>query len=459
MMAKTIDEKRLTQLLLGIAFAAVILQIIDKSLNSSLFASNNFPPPEIIIFGLLAVASIAMQFMLIYGGKRVAMIGGGRSLFASIFHKSIIILEGFLCALLLLIFLQSLFVMSYSVTILEISIGTSLIVSSVILAILASRFLRTLRYIKNRVVLAYMVATAVLSLNAIVTFTYIEFFLTRRPEVITSKYNTWTSFGSFLPDSIAILYQLIGIMSFATFWIATLLLTRHYATKTGTIRYWVLISIPLVYFASQFLISYVEDLNSLRIFRIENTSIYSYLYNLFLNTARIAGGVLFGFALFAIARRITHIQLRDSIIIAGIGLIVLAGVNSTLIIIMTDFPPWGVLSISFSIAGSYCLMIGLDSAAFYVASDSSLRRFIQRLPTRSLDLLRSLSFTKIQDMIANRVEGLSDDIYDEIDRNSLFTSISEPSNVKAYVDEVLKEVHRDKSSADKENGKPQNGTI
>jgi hypothetical protein len=25
-------------------------------------------------------------------------------------------------------------------------------------------------------------------------------------------------------------------------------------------------------------------------------------------------------------------------------------------------------------------------------------------------------------MIANRVEGLSDDIYDEIDRNSLFTS-------------------------------------
>jgi hypothetical protein len=91
MMAKTIDEKRLTQLLLGIAFAAVILQIIDKSLNSTLFASSNFPPPEIIIFGLLTVASIAIQFILIYGGKRIAMIGGARSLFASIFHKSIII--------------------------------------------------------------------------------------------------------------------------------------------------------------------------------------------------------------------------------------------------------------------------------------------------------------------------------------------------------------------------------
>lgn len=62
-------------------------------------------------------------------------------------------------------------------------------------------------------------------------------------------------------------------------------------------------------------------------------------------------------------------------------------------------------------------------------------------------------------MIAHRVEGLSDDIYDEIDRNSLFTSISEPSNVKAYVDEVLKEVHGDKSLADEQNGKSQSGTL
>jgi hypothetical protein len=61
-------------------------------------------------------------------------------------------------------------------------------------------------------------------------------------------------------------------------------------------------------------------------------------------------------------------------------------------------------------------------------------------------------------MIANRIEGLSNDIYDEIDRNTLYTSISEPSNVKAYVDEVLKEVHKDKSSAEEQNGKPQNGT-
>ena len=399
----------------------------------------------------MTMASIVMQFMLIYGGKKIAMIRGAHSLLASIFHKTIIVLEGFLCLLLLLIFIQSLFMMEYQIIALELSVGTSLLVSSIILAVLSTRFLRTVRYIKNKVVLAYMIATAVLSLNGLVTFIYIEIFLIRRPEVITSKYNTWTSFSPTLPDSIAVLYQLFGIMSFVSFWIATLLLTRHYATKTSNIRYWILISIPLVYFASQFLVPYVEDLNLLRVFRIESTSIYSYIYNLFLNTARIAGGILFGFAFLAISRGINHLQLKNSTIIAGVGLIVLAGVNSTLTLIMTSFPPWGILSVSFSIAGSYCLMIGLDSSAFYVASDSSLRRFIQRSPGKGFELLKSLSFTKMEDAITNKLEGVPDAVYDEIDRNRLFTSASEPSNVRAYVNEVLQEIYQKKILDDKQN--------
>jgi hypothetical protein len=96
-------------------------------------------------------------------------------------------------------------------------------------------------------------------------------------------------------------------------------------------------------------------------------------------------------------------------------------------------------------------MIGLDSAAFYVATDSALRRFIQRSPSKGFDLLRSLSFTKIQDAITNKLEGVPDAIYDEIDHNRLFTSASEPSNVRAYVNEVLQEIFQTKILDDKRN--------
>jgi hypothetical protein len=57
------------------------------------------------------------------------------------------------------------------------------------------------------------------------------------------------------------------------------------------------------------------------------------------------------------------------------------------------------------------------------------------------------------------LRNFSSSLYDEIDRNSLFTSISEPSNVKAYVDEVLKEVHEDKSLANEQNDKSQDDTL
>jgi hypothetical protein len=52
----------------------------------------------------------------------------------------------------------------------------------------------------------------------------------------------------------------------------------------------------------------------------------------------IAGGILFGFAFLMISRGINYLQLKNSIIITGVGLIVLAGVNSTLTLIMTSFP-------------------------------------------------------------------------------------------------------------------------
>jgi hypothetical protein len=80
--------------------------------------------------------------------------------------------------------------------------------------------------------------------------------------------------------------------------------------------------------------------------------VYGYAYNLFLNTVKTAGGIMFGFAFFAVSKNIVHFQLKQSIIMTGIGLILLFGANSSSLIIMTTYPPWGVLSITFMIVGA-----------------------------------------------------------------------------------------------------------
>ena len=79
-----------------------------------------------------------------------------------------------------------------------------------------------------------------------------------------------------------------------------------------------------------------------------------------------------------------HAQLKQSIIMTGIGLILLFGANSSSLIIMTTYPPWGILSITFMIVGAYFVVIGLDSAGLYIATDSSLRKAIQKSPSLAL---------------------------------------------------------------------------
>ena len=70
---------------------------------------------------------------------------------------------------------------------------------------------------------------------------------------------------------------------------------------------------------------------------------------------------MFGVAFFILSRTILHTQLKKSIIMIGIGFILLLGANATSLIIITTYPPWGVISVTFMITGSYLIIVGLDS--------------------------------------------------------------------------------------------------
>ncbi len=100
------------------------------------------------------------------------------------------------------------------------------------------------------------------------------------------------------------------------------------------------------------------------------------------------------------------------------------------------------MSTTFLITGSYLLIIGLDSAAFYLATDSSLRRIITKSPQKEHDILKSLGYSEAQDIVTTKVKDLSREVYDDIELDSLFYISSEPANIQEYINEVLLEVRR-----------------
>lgn len=428
-------------LLVITASIAVIIQVMDKSFGDTLALSlqNIFPRTEVLVFGLMILVSIAMQSLLIKKSREVVKIERSNPSMGQTILTIAVLAQYLATGVLVIILFQILFTLKYSIVLLETILAINLIMSSVIMAVLSSRFVRTLRYSFNKLIIAYAIAIAALSFSGIIAFIYIINFLQRRPDYITSEYNPWASWGPVVSTELVTVYQLIGIISFVTLWIATVFMTNHYASKSK-IKYWAIVSIPLVYFASQYLISFLEHLELLSQLGVENNPVFSYIYNFFLNTVRTAGGITFGFAFFLLSKTIIHAQLKKSIILTGIALVLIFGANASSVIIMTPYPPWGLLSSTFLITGSYALIIGLDSAALYIATDSSLRRIIEKSPQKDHDILRSLGTAKTQDIVVDRIDNISKEVYKEIQSDNLLKASSEPTNVQEYIDQVLGEM-------------------
>jgi hypothetical protein len=427
-----------------VAIIAVTLQVLDKTFGNTFTISlgNIFPQADLMVFSLMVLISITIQFVLIKKTKESIKVEKSKSRLG----KSILVIANVLQysadGIIVIILFEVIFTSKYNVDLLETVAGINLITSSVLLAILSSRLVRAYRTSSSKAVLAYSISIAVLSLSSIITFIYVDNFLQGKPDYITSLYSPWSSYSPTISPGLSSAYQVTWIMSFVCLWIATIILTYHYASKSKRIKYWTIVSIPLVYFASLYIIPFLEHLDLLGALGVDDNPMYAYSYNFFLNTVRTAGGIMFGIAFVVLSRNIVHIQLKKSIIMTGIGLILLFEANASSLIIMTTYPPWGSISITFMIIGSYLLIIGLDSAAFYLATDASLRRIIARSPQKEYDFLKSLAYSETQDVVTAKIKHLTKQVYHEIESENLFYIFSEPDNVQEYINEVLTEVRR-----------------
>ena len=70
-------------------------------------------------------------------------------------------------------------------------------------------------------------------------------------------------------------YVITSILSFIMMWLATVVLLHYHSTKLGRIKYWIIVTIPLVYFLSEFQ-SYFIDL--LIQFRLSYPILYLTVY-------------------------------------------------------------------------------------------------------------------------------------------------------------------------------------
>src|SRR5918999_2608218 len=235
------------------------------------------------------------------------------------------------------------------------------------------------------------------------------------------------------------IYHYSDIVSFALKWIATVFLLYHYSHKMGRAKYWILISLPLLYFIG----TYLDDFHIYE----PKSDLEEFYWQIYVTLNSTAGGILFYIG-FVVAAK--HFQddwaIKDYLLICGFGFLLFFNAGQSTLA-NSLYPPYGLATMSFYGLSSFLILLGLYSSAVSISQDSGLRRLIIKLATNEMNLLRSIGTAHREAEIWKRVNKLKSVVEEEereMEQRTGVQSSLEDKDVKNYVEEVLQEFGKTK---------------
>jgi hypothetical protein len=179
--------------------------------------------------------------------------------------------------------------------------GISYTLALAMMVLLAKRFFSWFKSNRNSVVLSYGLASAMFGVNIIVALIFVSSLLLNRPSEVREFLGASSPFfgSASLMNAIQSTYVTCSVISFLLVWGATVLLLRYYSQRLGKLKYWVIVTIPLVYFLSQFVTLYLNIFSSSL---GSSPSFFVTLVTLIFTISKPLGGILFGLAFWTIAR-------------------------------------------------------------------------------------------------------------------------------------------------------------
>jgi hypothetical protein len=357
----------------------------------------------------------------------------------TLIYKLVSISQYVVLALLIAISLQMTLTLSYSVTIFKIIIWINYAISIALLGLLAEKFFSWFRSKRDFVIIAYAIAMMMLSLNFVITIFYVTNELARLGD--TEYIQPLRSLVSTLtPTNMPLNYAffITSLLSFILTWFASVLLLRHYSKKKGRIRFWIIVCIPLVYFLSQF---QVVLLNIFTPLRLADPILFSIIYTLVFTAVKPVGGILFGVAFWSVAKNIDYAVVKDYMIIAAFGLVLLFTSNQPIGLALVPFPPFGLPTISFLGLASYLIYVGIFSSAISVANDVELRKTIRKSVEQQSELLDNIGTAEMESRLQNRVLSLTRDRPNEMtEETGIESSFHDEEELRNYIQKVIEEV-------------------
>jgi hypothetical protein len=420
---------------------SVMVLIVDSLLLMSYDLQNKQSSWYIPTFAIIcSIYSIVQYILLDYVKNAAAGIKSHNRPGTRKIHHLVKLAQYILTSLIVLLILQIIVGSYYSSFVLVIVTTISYGLGITLLFLLTRRFFSWYRIEKNFLLLLYTFAVANIIINLCSGMIFLDVMLFHSQATVTDRA---TGSSVFIPrgspeERLSIFNNVSSVLSFATTWFASAFLLHYYSRKFGTIKYSVIIALPLVYFLTPFLTPFLDILEP---FMVSDPILFTRVLTIATTSSKLAGGILFGVPFWIIAKTLTkNSTLRSYMVISGYGFVLLFLSNQGVAITITPYPPFGIATISFIGLSTYLVLIGIFYSAVSVSEDAKIRQSIRKTTADQYKLLLTIGSAQMDQDIENRVLGLVKANSARMREESGIQGSLSEIDMKDYVNDVLKEI-------------------
>lgn len=330
-----------------------------------------------------------------------------------------------------------------SISIVVLSYGAS----ATFMTWLSLLFLSWYQSTRSLVVFLYFAAIAVIAFNLVMTAAYVGAKIGDRPDRVGEYVGSSGDISGGSHALLGTIYRISTFVSFFGIWITTVILMKSYREKLiHPILFWIILSIPLVYFLITY--SYQFLLGNLLITYVQIDPItVSIIMSAFLSLSKPIGELIFGIAFWNISKVVSYERnIKTYMIISGLGMFLIFAANQAAVQIVSPYPPFGLVTVTVLNIAGYLMLLGIYNSASLVSINDNLRKAIRK-HTLKPNLLGLIGHAKMEKEIQKTVTEIVESQEIQNIRTENQVELDE-QELRRYMDLVITEVKKGKTKPD-----------
>ena len=385
------SSKPVTRFSKGKLFAVflllIIAQIVDAIIGNLADIFKNFSISfwGVALFTLIAAIYCFGQYFIlemVKGRNKEQKIT--RAHF-KIIEKLVSVIQYILTAIMVFLVLQTIFASKYYTAELNIGVIVSGGLAIYLMSLFAYWLLSWFRIRRTLILLLYGLAMAMTAISVVGMVVQFSAILLEKPQVVFPQSNVVFGAGPPLQQLANTVQSDAGIASFILVWAGTILLLRHNIHRIGKVKFWALLSTPIIIFSYSYLSLYQSDLS---ISNLSNNPMFGVVMPVLLIIfSGITAATLIGIAFQSVAKPLSDTTLiKDYMIITAYAFILFFATTLTSIG-GVGYPPFGIVNVFLVGPFSFLILNGLYRSAISVAEDVNLRQSVRNTTKKRIETI------------------------------------------------------------------------